>query len=115
VSRVTKNIIYNGIGQGLSVILSFVAVRFVFRRLGAMPWADLLLPGFQRGAGRGVQLGVCESAVREIASHHKTGRITLKVSSAPVLCSTGPDTSFGPGGLHRRSVPGSSLGETRFS
>jgi hypothetical protein len=34
VSKVSRNIVYNGLGQGLGVILSFVAVRFVFRRLG---------------------------------------------------------------------------------
>ena len=31
-SKVSRNIIYNGLGQGLSVLLGFVAVRFVFRR-----------------------------------------------------------------------------------
>ena len=34
IERVSRNIVYNGLGQGLSVILGFVAVRFVFRR----PW-----------------------------------------------------------------------------
>lgn len=33
-SRLSKNIVYNVIGQGLSLILSFVAVRFIFRGLG---------------------------------------------------------------------------------
>jgi hypothetical protein len=33
-SRLSKNIVYNVMGQGMSLILSFVAVRFVFRGLG---------------------------------------------------------------------------------
>jgi len=72
VSRVTKNIIYNGIGQGLSVILSFVAVRFVFRRLGGDALGLIYFSlAFSAALAVAVQLGVCESAVREIASHHK--------------------------------------------
>ena len=33
-SKVSRNIVYNGLGQRLSALLGFVAVRFVFRRLG---------------------------------------------------------------------------------
>lgn len=33
-SRLSKNILYNVLGQGLLIILGFVAVKYVFRRLG---------------------------------------------------------------------------------
>ncbi len=33
-TRLTRNIIYNVAGQGLVLILSLIAVRFIFRRLG---------------------------------------------------------------------------------
>ena len=34
-SRLSKNIVYNALGQVLLLVLSFVAVKYVFRRLGA--------------------------------------------------------------------------------
>ncbi len=69
-SRVSRNIIYNGLGQGLSVILSFIAVRFVFRRLGGDALGLIYFSlAFSAALSVAVQLGICESAVREIASH----------------------------------------------
>ncbi len=70
-SRVTRNVIYNGLGQGLSVILGFVAVRLVFRRLGGDALGLIYFSlAFSAALTVAVQLGVCESAVREVASHH---------------------------------------------
>jgi O-antigen/teichoic acid export membrane protein len=70
-SRVSRNIIYNGLGQGLSVILGFVAVRFVFRRLGGDALGLIYFSlAFSAGLAVAVQLGICESAVREVASHY---------------------------------------------
>jgi len=72
VSRVSKNIIYNGLGQGLSILLSFVAVRFVFRRLGGDALGLIYFSvAFSAALSVAVQLGICESAVREVASHHR--------------------------------------------
>jgi O-antigen/teichoic acid export membrane protein len=71
-SRVTRNVIYNGLGQGLSVILGFVAVRFVFRRLGGDALGLIYFSlGFSAALSMTVQLGICESAVREVAAHHR--------------------------------------------
>jgi len=71
VSRVSRNIVYNGLGQGLSVILGFVAVRFVFRRLGGDALGLIYFSlAFSAGLAVAAQLGICESAVREVASHH---------------------------------------------
>lgn len=70
-SRVSRNIVYNGIGQGLSVLLGFVAVRYVFRRLGGDALGLIYFSlAFSAALGVAVQLGICESAVREVASHH---------------------------------------------
>src|SRR5579864_4036390 len=70
-SRLSRNIIYNGLGQGLSVLLSFVAVRFVFRRLGGDALGLIYFSmAFSTALSVAVQLGICESAVREVAAHH---------------------------------------------
>jgi len=72
-SRVTKNIIYNGLGQGLSALLGFVAVRFVFRRLGGDALGLIYFSlAVSVALGLAVQLGICETAVREVASHHSS-------------------------------------------
>jgi len=70
-SKLSRNIVYNGIGQGLSLLLSFVAVRLVFRRLGGDALGLIYFSlTFCAALTVAVQLGVCESAVREVASHH---------------------------------------------
>jgi O-antigen/teichoic acid export membrane protein len=70
-SRVSRNIVYNGLGQGLSVLLSFVAVRFVFRRLGGDALGLIYFSlALSTTLAMAVQLGICESAVREVASHY---------------------------------------------
>lgn len=70
-SRVSRNIVYNGLGQGLSLLLGFVAVRFVFRRLGGDALGLIYFSlAFSVALSVAVRLGICESAVREVASHH---------------------------------------------
>jgi len=70
-SRVSKNILYNGIGQGLSVVLGFVAVRFVFRSLGGDALGLIYFSlAFSAALSVVLHLGICTSAVREVASHH---------------------------------------------
>jgi O-antigen/teichoic acid export membrane protein len=70
-SRLSKNIVYNVFGQGLSLVVSFVAVRFVFRRLGG----DALgLIYFNQSVSvalmLALELGIYKTTVREVASHH---------------------------------------------
>ena len=70
-SQIKRNILYNGFGQLASLLLGFVAVRFVFRKLGGdalglIYFAQTLSVALTIG----LQLGICESAVREVASHH---------------------------------------------
>jgi O-antigen/teichoic acid export membrane protein len=67
---VSRNIVYNGLGQGLSVILGFVAVRFVFRRLGGDALGLIYFSqAFSVALAVALKLGICETAVREVASH----------------------------------------------
>lgn len=70
-SKVTRNIIYNGLGQGLSALLSIVAVHFVFRQLGGDALGLIYFSlAFSAALSLAVGLGICESAVREVASHY---------------------------------------------
>jgi O-antigen/teichoic acid export membrane protein len=70
-SKITRNILYNGFGTVATVLLGFVAVRFVFRNLGGdalglIYFAQTLSVTLTVG----LQLGICETAVREVAAHH---------------------------------------------
>jgi O-antigen/teichoic acid export membrane protein len=69
-TRLTKNLIYNVVGQGLVLVLSLVAVRFIFRRLGddvfGIIFFNLVLTGVLTSA---LELGVSATIVREISSH----------------------------------------------
>ena len=70
-SRLSKNIVSNVLGQGLSLVVSFAAVRLVFRRLGG----DALgLIYFNQSVSvaltLALELGICKTTVREVASHY---------------------------------------------
>jgi O-antigen/teichoic acid export membrane protein len=70
-SRLSKNILSNVLGQGLSLVVSFAAVRLVFRRLGG----DALgLIYFNQSISvalmLALELGICKTTVREVASHY---------------------------------------------
>lgn len=70
-SGLSKNITYNVLGQGLSLLLGFVAVRFVFRSLGGDALGLIYFSlAFSAALSVVLQLGICQSAVREVASHH---------------------------------------------
>jgi len=69
-TKLSKNIIYNLLGQGLLLILSFVAVRCVFRQLGNevlgliyfVSAMNLIIIG-------AVEMGLSSTTVREISGH----------------------------------------------
>src|SRR6267378_3813508 len=68
-TRLTKNIIYNVIGQGLILVVSLIAVRFIFRRLGddvfGIIFFNLTLTAV---LSRVLELGVSTTVVREVSS-----------------------------------------------
>jgi O-antigen/teichoic acid export membrane protein len=72
-SRLTKNILYNLVGQSSLLILGFVAIRYIFRGLGEdvlgiiyfALTASTVLSGM-------LEMGIGSSAVREISGHATT-------------------------------------------
>jgi O-antigen/teichoic acid export membrane protein len=74
-TRLTKNVIYNVTGQGLVLVLSLIAVRFIFRRLGddvfGIVFFNLVLTTVLASA---LELGISATIVREVSSHFDTDR-----------------------------------------
>ena len=72
-TRLTKNIIYNVTGQSLVLILSLVAVRFLFRRLGddvfGIVFFNIVLTQVLSSA---LELGISSTIVREVSSRLKS-------------------------------------------
>jgi O-antigen/teichoic acid export membrane protein len=69
-SRVGRNIIYNFAGQGLLLALGLVAVRFVFRQLGADALGIIYAAATVSAVLSGVvELGVSVTIVREVAAN----------------------------------------------
>jgi O-antigen/teichoic acid export membrane protein len=68
-TRLTKNIIYNVVGQSLVLVLSLIAVRFIFRRLGddvfGIIFFNIVLTTVLASA---LELGVSSTLVREVSS-----------------------------------------------
>lgn len=71
-SRLFKNIIYNVVGQGLVLALTFVAVRFIFRGLGddafGLIYFNLLMTAVIVGA---LELGIGSAIVREVSGYQE--------------------------------------------
>ena len=69
-TRLTKNIIYNVTGQSLVLVLSLIAVRFLFHRLGddvfGIIFFNITLTTVLSSA---LELGVSSTIVREVSSH----------------------------------------------
>jgi O-antigen/teichoic acid export membrane protein len=72
-TRLTRNVIYNVAGQGLVLLLSLIAVRFIFRRLGddtfGIIFFNLVLVAVLTSA---LELGVLSTIVREVSSHFES-------------------------------------------
>jgi len=75
VTRLTRNVIYNTAGQGAILLLSLVAVRFVFRRLGDDAFGiiifNLVLTTVLSTA---LELGISATIVREVSRHFEDQR-----------------------------------------
>ncbi len=86
--KLSRNIFYNFVGQGSLLILGFVAVRFVFRRLGedalGIIYFTLALNAVLCAA---LEMGVCTTTVREVSSHYrsKPGYIQELIQTASFL------------------------------
>jgi O-antigen/teichoic acid export membrane protein len=78
-TRLTRNVIYNVAGQGLVLILTLIAVRFIFRRLGddafGLIFFNIVLTTVLASA---LELGISTTIVREVSSHFDTDRQYVK-------------------------------------
>lgn len=72
-SKLSKNIVYNLFGQGLLLILGFVAVKFVFKRLGEDALGIIYFTATINSIFCSVlEMGICSSTVREVSGHFGT-------------------------------------------
>jgi O-antigen/teichoic acid export membrane protein len=87
-TRLTRNIIYNVVGQGLVLVLSLIAVRFIFRRLGddvfGIIFFNIVLTTVLSSA---LELGVSSTIVREVSSHlgSEPGYVRALIRTASTL------------------------------
>ena len=71
-SRLSKNIVYNALGQVLLLVLSFVAVKYVFRRLGSDALGIIYFTQTMSAVLLAVlEMGVGSTTVREVSSHFR--------------------------------------------
>ena len=69
-SRLAKNIAFNLIGQGLLLVLSFAAVRYVFAGLGAEALGIIYFTATMSAVlCAALELGICATTVKEVAAH----------------------------------------------
>lgn len=78
-SRLAKNVLYNVAGQGVVLLLSLIAVRFIFRRLGddvfGIIYFNLALTALLTSA---LELGLSSTTVREVSSHFDNDRVYVR-------------------------------------
>lgn len=69
-SRLARNVVYNIVGQGLVLVLTFIAVRYIFHRLGTdafgVIYFSIVLTTVVTSA---LELGISSTTVREISRH----------------------------------------------
>lgn len=72
-SRLSKNIFYNLIGQVLLLALSFVAVRYIFKRLGEDALGIIYFTTIMNAALYAVfNMGISSTTVREVSAHFES-------------------------------------------
>jgi O-antigen/teichoic acid export membrane protein len=78
-SRLSKNILYNLFGQGLLVVLSFVAVKFIFKQLGQDALGIIYFTATLNALLTAIlALGINETTVREVAAFHEKDPTYIK-------------------------------------
>ncbi|TMG60550.1 MAG: hypothetical protein E6H83_05510, partial [Chloroflexi bacterium] len=78
-TRLTRNVMYNVVGQGLVLVLSLIAVRFIFRRLGndvfGIIFFNITLTAVLT---RVLELGASSTIVREVSSAFESERAYVR-------------------------------------
>lgn len=78
-SRLSKNILYNLFGQGLLIVLSFVAVKFIFKHLGQDALGIIYFTFTLNALLTAIlALGINETTVREVAAFHEEDPVYIK-------------------------------------
>ena len=73
VSRLSKNIIYNLLGQGLLLVLGFVSVKYIFKQLGEDALGIIYFTGMMNVMLRAaLDMGICSTTVREVSAHFES-------------------------------------------
>lgn len=71
-SRLSKNIIYNFLGQGFLLVLGFVAVKYIFKQLGEDALGIIYFTAMTNALLCAVlEMGICSTTVREVSAHFK--------------------------------------------
>src|SRR5436309_9560452 len=74
-TRLTRNVIYNTAGQAAILVISVVAVRYIFRGLGDDAFGiivfNIVLTTVLSSA---LELGISATIVRQVSSHFETDR-----------------------------------------
>lgn len=72
-SKLSKNIIYNFFGQGLLLVLGFVAVKYIFKQLGEDALGVIYFTLTMNVVLSAVlEMGICSTTVREISGHFES-------------------------------------------
>lgn len=72
-SRLSKNIIYNLFGQGLLLVLGFVAVRYIFKQLGEDALGIIYFTLIMNAVLSAVfEMGICFTTVREVSGYFES-------------------------------------------
>lgn len=87
-TTLSKNVVFNLVGQALALAIGFVAVRFIFKQLGSdvfgIIYFNITLAAVLTTV---LELGVLATTVREISSHYESepGYITSLIRTASLL------------------------------
>ena len=72
-SKLSKNIIYNLLGQGLVVIISLVAIKYIFKQLGGDMLGIIYFSlAFSTVLYAVLEVGICSTTIREVAAHSES-------------------------------------------
>jgi O-antigen/teichoic acid export membrane protein len=70
VSKLSRNVLYNFVGQALVLLIGLLAVRFVFRKLGADVYGLMVfIQTVNFSIVAVLDLGITSTTVREVAAH----------------------------------------------
>jgi O-antigen/teichoic acid export membrane protein len=71
-SRLSKNILYNLLGQGAVLLIGFVGIKLIFQNLGAEAFGIIQFAALLRSIGFTVlSLGIASTTTREVSAHLK--------------------------------------------